>query len=116
MHTINERNVEQLELPGRSCRVIVGGSHLKSDHMTFGVTEVPANSRMSPHTHKSEEEIIFIVQGEGEVVIDGETEPLEAGTAIVLPVGSEHYIENKSDKTMRFSFVFSPPVKIGSYG
>ena len=115
MNTVHERDVNMLELPGRCCRVIVGGDHLKADYLTFGVTEVPPGAKMSPHTHEREEEVIYILQGWGEVVVDGIAEKLEKGTTIYLRVGSEHHIENKSSETMRFTFSFSPPVKIGSY-
>ena len=116
MYTINEQEVEWLDLPGRRCRVMVGGVSLEADYITFGVTEVPPRTKMSPHKHDKEEEIIFILNGFGEVTIDGEAEKLEPGTAIYLPVGSEHFIDNKSDDTMKFTFAFSPAVRIGSYG
>jgi len=115
MNTVHEKDVAWLNLPGRRCRVMVGGSGLKADHLTFGVTEVPPQSIMTSHTHGKEEEIIYILKGWGVAVVDGKAEPIEEGSAICLPAGSEHYIENKSDKTMKFTFAFSPPVKIGSY-
>ena len=115
MNTVQEKKVEWLELPGRRCRVMVGGSCLKANNLTFGVAEVPPKSKMSPHQHEREEEIIYILRGWGEVFIDGVAEKLEEGTVICLRVGSEHYIENKSEEAMKFVFVFSPPVKIGSY-
>jgi len=115
MNTIEERDVNWLNLPGRRCRVIVGGERFKADYLTFGVTEVPPGGRMDPHRHDREEEVIYILQGWGEVVVDGIAEKLERGTTIYLRVGSEHHIENKSSETMKFTFAFSPRVKIGSY-
>lgn len=114
MNTVSEENIKWLELPGRRCRVIVGGDHLKAEHLTFGVTEVPACSKMTPHRH-SQEEVIYILQGRGEVVIDATSEPLETGTTILLPSNCEHFISNTSNQTMKFTFAFSPMVKIGSY-
>ena len=115
MSTIHENEVQWLELSGRRCRVIVGGPQIKADHITFGVTEVPPRTRMLPHTHHREEEVIYILKGWGEVVVNGTVEPIREGTAIYLPVGSEHCVENKSEEVMRFTFAFSPPARIGSY-
>lgn len=115
MNTIRENEVKWLELSGRRCRVMVGGNHLKADNFTFGITEVPPQSKMSPHQHV-QEEVIYILRGWGGVQVDGRTERIEQGTAIYLPSNSEHYLENKSDEVMKFIFAFSPPVKIGSYG
>lgn len=115
MNAVKENDVKWLELPGRRCRVMIGGNHLKANNITFGITEIPPRSKVSPHKHE-QEEVIYILQGYGEVLIDGKTERIEEGTGIYLPGNSEHCIENKSDVVMRFTFAFSPPVKIGSYG
>ena len=114
MNTIAENKVQWMELPGRRCRVIVGGDYLKAANLTFGVAEVPPDSAMTPHKH-FQEEAIYILQGKGEVVVDGQSEPLEIGTTIMLPANCEHCICNSSKQTMKFTFAFSPAVKVGSY-
>ena len=115
MHTLNENDVKRIELVGRSCKVLVGKGELKAENLTFGVTEVPAKTKMQPHRHV-QEEVIFVLSGYGETNVDGSVERLEVGTVILLPSNSEHWIENKSDETMKFTFAFSPTVEIGSYG
>ena len=114
MYTLNEANASRLELPGRTCMVLVGNEKIVAKKMTFGVTEVPPKTKMIPHRHK-EEEIIYILKGYGEVQVNNNIEEIKEGTVIHLPSDSEHFIENKSSKTMKFTFAFSPPVKVGSY-
>lgn len=114
MNTIHEEEVKWLELPGRRCRVIVGSDYFKAENLTFGVTEIPPCSKMIPHKH-SQEEVIYILQGKGEVVVDTKSEPLKPGTTIMLPANCEHFICNTSNQTMKFTFAFSPQVTIGSY-
>ena len=114
MYTLHFEEGRRLELPGRTVTVLVGNEKMQSDLMTFGVTEVPPKSRMDPHNHV-QEEIIYIMQGYGEVVINGQAEELKPGTVIKLVDDCEHYIENKSDETMRFTFCFHPTVQVGSY-
>ena len=115
MHTLNEENVNRIELPGRACKVLVGNEQLKAENLTFGVTQVPPKTKMTPHKH-IQEEVIFILSGYGETQVNGHVEEIKKGTVIYLPSDSEHYIENKSDEMMKFTFAFSPTVKVGSYG
>src|SRR3990167_7782084 len=98
---------EELELPGRTCRVLVGNDRLKAENLTFGVTEVPPKTKMSPHKHV-QEEVIFVLSGHGETKVDEHVEEIKEGTAIYLPSNVEHFIENKSNRIMRFTFAFSP--------
>ncbi len=74
MFTLNEENVSRLQLPGRTCRVLVGNEKLVAENLTFGVTEVDSKSKMIPHKHK-QEEVIFILRGYGRVKINDNSEP-----------------------------------------
>ena len=116
MNTVNLNGIEKINLPKRDVQVLIGGnSPIKSEYMTFGVATVAPKTKMDPHVHNKEEEIIYILSGSGYVEIDGENENIKKDTVIKLPVGSQHCIFNESDEEMRFVFCFNPPVKIGSY-
>lgn len=115
MYTLNEKDVPEINLPGRTCQVMVGSNNLIAKNITFGIAKVPPHGKMSPHTHKKEEEVIYIIKGYGHVIIDKRKEALEPGSVIYLPVGSEHFVHNEGADIMKFIFAFSPPVKVGSY-
>ena len=115
MYTLNEEDVSRLEFPGRTVKVLVGNEKLAARKLTFGVAEVPPKSKMTAHKHE-QEEVIFILRGHGRVKIGDSSEAIKEGTAIYLPSNAEHAIENESDKSMKFTFAFSPTVKVGSYG
>ena len=80
--------------------------------MYTGIYE--AGKRMPSHAHETAEELILVLSGEGEVNVDGKTEPLHPGTAIYLPPGSRHFLTIFGQEPMRIVFVFSPPVLPGS--
>lgn len=117
MYTTRYDTAELMQLPGRDVRVFIGTEKamcpVKSDHMTMGLTTVPANSDMIPHTHENEEEIIFVIEGEGEVAIGGVTEPLKPYTSAKFPIGVEHQVRNTGDIPMRFVFMFNPTFSFG---
>ncbi|MDI6870575.1 MAG: cupin domain-containing protein [Bacillota bacterium] len=111
--TIAEHEVREVELPKRKVKLLVGPETLGSQGLNFGVTEVPPHTAMDFHVHEGAEEIIYILSGWGEVVVDGQTEPLKPGTAVYFPRQASHSVKNLSDETMKFTFCFSPPFWVG---
>ena len=115
MNVLTEQDGNRVELPGRTCTVLVGTGALPSQKLTMGVTEVPPHTRLASHTHSREDEAIYVMEGEGVVEVDGKEDRIGKGFAILLPSGSEHRIENSGASVLRFVFAFSPPVVVGSY-
>ena len=113
MHTINLKDVKVKKLPGRDVFVLT--ENLKTENLTLGICEVPPRSSMIPHKHV-QEEVIYILRGQGYVVVGGEKEQVAPGTLIHFPSNVEHFTSNESEETMQFLFSFSPPVVVGSYG
>jgi quercetin dioxygenase-like cupin family protein len=115
MYTVREDEIERLHLPGRDVRLLIGADRLGAKNVTMGICEVPPQRAMDPHSHDNEEEVIYVLLGHGRVVVDGGSEAIGPGSAIYLPVGSEHHIINESDDVLKFVFCFSPKVIVGSY-
>ena len=117
MHTVKIDQAELMKLPMRDVRCYIGSDKMdtpvKSERITMGMTEVPANTDMVPHLHEIEEEIIFVIEGTGEVTISGITETLEPYTAVIFPVGELHQVKNTGDSIMRFVFMFQPVFDFG---
>ena len=107
-YSLHKSQAQIMEMPGRTIYLMVGSDKLKSDRMSFGVTEVPPETDMPPHTHESEEEIVFIVEGYGEAIVGGSVEMLEPNTVVVFPVGVEHLTRNTGKNPMKFTFCFNP--------
>ncbi len=43
-----------------------------------------------PHFHKRATELYYVLEGEGQVVLDGETRPVRPGTMVHIPPGVVH--------------------------
>jgi mannose-6-phosphate isomerase-like protein (cupin superfamily) len=63
--------------------------------------------RAPDHFHRYDE-VIYILEGEGGFHVDGETEPLQPGTAVHLPARLIHCLENYGPGEMRVLGVFRP--------
>jgi quercetin dioxygenase-like cupin family protein len=63
--------------------------------------------RAPDHFHKYDE-VIYVLEGEGELVIGGQAAPLRPGSCIHLPRTLEHCLANTGDGEMRVLGVFRP--------
>jgi len=61
VYSIHKQDATVFDLSGRRVNVFVGGDKLVSKTMTVGLTEVPGETRMAPHTHEDKEEIIYVI-------------------------------------------------------
>jgi mannose-6-phosphate isomerase-like protein (cupin superfamily) len=107
-HTYSVAEEEEPLLPAgedRSFRTLVSPRY-GCRNVTQFVGYIDATSA-PPHTH-TYEEAILILDGEGAVHADGESTAVGAGTAILLPPGVEHRLENTGRETLRLLGVFSP--------
>jgi uncharacterized cupin superfamily protein len=81
------------------CAIAPVGAELESKKIGFSVTTIPPGKKAFPyHAHRGNEEMFFILEGEGSVRIAGETHKIRKGDFISLPPGrdSAHQILNDS--------------------
>ncbi len=73
---------------------IMKQSQLKGKCRFFGKMVIKPGSSIGLHRHDEEEEIYFILEGEGTAEDNGLKQPVKAGDAILTGGGSSHSIEN----------------------
>lgn len=60
-------------------------------------------------THKDHDQFIRVEAGTGQAVLDGERHPLEDGSAVVVPAGTEHNVVNTAaGAPLRLYTIYSP--------
>ncbi|HZR94333.1 MAG TPA: cupin domain-containing protein [Gaiellaceae bacterium] len=89
------RHFRLLATPDRGCASV-----------TQFVGYIPVG-RAPDHYHRYDE-VIYVLQGEGALHIEGETAPLQQGTCVHLPSGLVHCLENTGDGEMHVLGVFRP--------
>ena len=102
-------------LPGRDWFYLIGPQQSATRHFTFGLAEFHPGQQAPAHSHDQQEEIIYILEGEGEFITPEETIPLKPGVAVFIPPGLEHRIVLTGDQPLKLVTVFSPPVTPGAY-
>jgi oxalate decarboxylase/phosphoglucose isomerase-like protein (cupin superfamily) len=77
--------------------------------LTFGEVVVMPGGGHGRHNHPDAEEILYVVSGEGEQMLDdGEPFPIKAGDVIYVPVGVYHSTRNIGWKPMRVLALYNP--------
>lgn len=113
---IDETTVEELDLPGRHLRWVVTKDNTGAQYCTMAVIRVAPGSRVRPaHSHPNGEEIIYILNGHGRVLIDGKVQPVKAGCAVLFPKGKIHMLENQSNEEMKVACFFAPATSLDNY-
>ena len=74
--------------------------------MTQFVGLIPPG-RAPDHFH-TYDEVVYVLEGEGQLFIGGEAAPLRPGTAVHLPARLVHSLANTTDSEMRVLGVFRP--------
>ena len=62
------------------------------------------------HTHQDEDQIYWVQSGQGFVELDGKRTDVSAGSAVMIPLGTEHLIRNTGAGQLDYVFfvVFVP--------
>jgi quercetin dioxygenase-like cupin family protein len=103
--------VEVLERPGRRAVVLVSREEL----VVVESVVQPGGGGAGPHFHKQHVDSFYVLEGELEVTVAGETMRVRAGELIHAPPHDVHSFENASDKPVRFLNVHAPGMRFDEY-
>ncbi len=84
------------------------GTHTRGMLAVAEFTIPPQAPSPPPHVHRSHEEGFYVVEGEIEFVVGGETARVGAGGWVLAPIGVPHTFRNSGDTSARFLNTFTP--------
>lgn len=102
-----------LERPGRTVKAFVGPG--EAENLAAGIVEFPVGTTAPPHSHSSQEELIYVVDGMGSIMLDHREQELEPGVFVFIPPGVVHQVRNNGPEPVRLLYAFSPPVEVGTW-
>jgi uncharacterized cupin superfamily protein len=80
------------------------------DQMRANVFRFRPGEKMEYHSHRRQEELLYILEGAGELVVNGERHPVSAGTVVRLDPAERRQIVNGSEGDLLWLAVGAPPV------
>ena len=76
---------------------------------SLAVAQVEPGEATIPHLLREETEVYHVVRGSGRMHVGGESARVGPGDTVVIPAGSEQWIENLGSETLEFLALVSPP-------
>ena len=109
VHITSVNDIVGMEFPaGRRTRVLVGPeAPLEAERFVMGHVTVYPGGSVPLHSHP-QEEVYYIVAGQGSIVVDQEIRNVQAGDCIYLSPDSSHMLKNTSTDNMIMMFCYAP--------
>lgn len=95
--------------PGIALQLLVSQDHTPSASMIRVFVE--AGAEITPHTHLTETEIVYILAGQPVLIMQNKHHQLSAGGFSVIPSGVEHGLHNPHAETVELIAFHSPPTR-----
>jgi mannose-6-phosphate isomerase-like protein (cupin superfamily) len=91
---------------GSTIRSILDATNAPVQNQSLAEASLPEGGKTQRHYHKLSEEIYFILEGQGEMEVDGEQRNVGPGDAILIGSGAWHQVTARTD--IRFLCCCSP--------
>ncbi len=93
----------------RRTKNLVGGmSPIQATQFSMGVVVLEPNGGQVPWHNQEQEEVYFIVEGEGEMCLGEERQRVTAGQMIFIPPGVFHQLTNLGETPLRMIYCYGP--------
>jgi mannose-6-phosphate isomerase-like protein (cupin superfamily) len=77
-------------------------------HSQLVLMSLRPGEEIGTEVHKVDQ-VLYVVDGEGKVVLDGVDKEFEKGAAVFVPAGVEHNVINTDDEPMKLFTIYAPP-------
>jgi mannose-6-phosphate isomerase-like protein (cupin superfamily) len=81
-----------------------------SKQLVFVLGSFSPGEGLDPHIHPESEEVYYVITGKGTVYAGKENKKItiEAGMALYIPAGTQHYVRNTGTEKLVIGFALSP--------
>ena len=91
-------------------RYLVDGTISGAATGVFELTVGPGARVPPPHSHRDNEEIVYVLEGTLRYTVDDDTRDLKAGERMCTPRGSTHAFSNPHGTTARALIILTPDI------
>lgn len=85
-------------------QVLVTGKHTQ-----IVIMHIPAGGEIGEETHDENDQVLYLVSGEGTVYLNGVASDYEAGDIVLVPAGTRHNFVASTDQPLKIITTYSPP-------
>jgi quercetin dioxygenase-like cupin family protein len=109
------RNIAEVpwdEMPGHYggalSKLLVRPESVGSRHVDHRISSYAPKAYVAPHTHRVQEQVYHVLEGEGLMELDGKRQVVRAHDVIFIPPGVEHALYNTGLARLTFIVVTTP--------
>ncbi|MGM0505921.1 MAG: dimethylsulfonioproprionate lyase family protein [Bacteroidota bacterium] len=92
----------------RTQNMVGGTSPIQATAFSMGMVTLDPEGGQVPWHNQEQEEIYFILEGEGEMCLGEEIRNLKAGQTIFIPPGEYHQLTNRGKSPLKMIYVYGP--------
>jgi len=73
------------------------------------VMRIPPGGEIGEEVHHGVDQVLVFVEGQGEVILDGEHSPVLPDRLVLVPAGTLHNVVNTGSEDLRLYTIYAPP-------
>jgi mannose-6-phosphate isomerase-like protein (cupin superfamily) len=78
-------------------------------HAQVVLMSIPPGGEIGEEVHADNDQILYLVEGSGRVILDGQPADFSVGDLVLVPAGMRHNFETVGETTMKIITAYSPP-------
>ena len=95
---------------GALSKMLITPSNAPTKHFDFRLSTYQPKGFVAKHRQEVEEQIYYMLEGEGLMELDGVRKVVRSGATIFIPSGVEHALYNTGTNDLTFLVITSPPL------
>lgn len=80
-----------------------------STHTQLVIMHIPAGGEIGEETHTENDQVLYLVAGEGTVYLNGKASEYQEGDVVVVPAGTKHNFVASKQRPLKIITTYSPP-------
>ncbi len=73
------------------------------------IMSIDPGSEIGEEVHPDNDQVLYLVEGVGQVVLEGQPADFNTGDIVLVPAGTKHNFITKGDSAMKIITTYSPP-------
>ena len=78
-------------------------------YMQVVVMSIPAGSEIGEEIHPDTDQVLYLIKGEGKVVMDGEKRSFKKHDMVLVRAGAKHNVINTGEEPLKILTMYAPP-------
>jgi len=109
---VRENEREYVPVDWGRTKNLFGAGNVGAKYLTINITEYAPGTEHKLHRHANQEEVIYVLEGEGITRTNAGDQRISPGSFVFVPADTDHATINVlKDRPMRAIIIKSPPLE-----